>query len=101
MSFIPSKHDFSAHLFWDIDLEKLDVEKSHSFLVARVLEYGLLNDWILLKNWLSIKGIAVEAKKLRALDPVALNFIATLAKIPKEKFRCYTLISSQRTHWIS
>jgi len=96
MNTLPSKYSFSPHLFWDVDIEKFDIKESQSFLVARVLEYGLLNDWILLKNWLTISEIANQAKKLRALDPVALNFIATLANIPKNEFRCYTIMSSQK-----
>lgn len=43
-------HDFSAHLFWDVDLEKFYFDQYKEFIVQRVLEYGILKDWILLKN---------------------------------------------------
>ena len=43
-------HDFSAHLFWDLDLEKFDLDQYKEFIVQRVLEYGMLKDWILLKD---------------------------------------------------
>ncbi len=39
-------HDLSPHLFWDVDMNLLDPEKSFPFITKRVLEYGFLSDWI-------------------------------------------------------
>jgi len=35
----------SKHLFWDTPLEGIDIEKNKGFMVQRVLEYGLMDDW--------------------------------------------------------
>ena len=43
-----SLDDFSPHLFWDLD--DFDFEKHQKFFAQRVIEYGKMNDWILLKN---------------------------------------------------
>jgi len=67
--------------------------------VGRVLDYGLMEDWILLRETFGIKGIAEIALNLRELDPVSLNFIATISKIPIDKFRCYTTQQSIPRHW--
>jgi hypothetical protein len=40
----------SKHLFWDTPLINVDVEKNKGFIVQRVLEYGLMNDWNLIKT---------------------------------------------------
>ncbi len=90
---------FSAHLFWDIDKDLLDQEKHKKFLVQRVLEYGLLDDWIVLKNLYGVEEIAKTAMTLRTLEPRALHFISTCSNIPVEKFRCYTSRQSTTTHW--
>ncbi len=44
-------NDFSKHLFWDVDLTDFDFEKHNKFLAQRVIEYGKMNDWNLLKNY--------------------------------------------------
>ncbi len=40
-----SPKDFSPHLFWDVDVESLDLEQHKLYLIRRVMEYGKLNDW--------------------------------------------------------
>lgn len=43
-------NQFSSHLFWDIDRDKLDWNKHRMYIVERVLEYGVLSDWKLLRS---------------------------------------------------
>lgn len=45
---------FSPHLFWDIKKDQFSITGNESFLVQRVLEYGLLKDWELLKRVLGL-----------------------------------------------
>ena len=80
---------FSKHLFWDVDRSKLDMEKYKSYIVQRVLEYGIMNDWRIIKEYYGINKIAKIASELRVLDERALSFISAIAGMPKEKFRCY------------
>ena len=42
--------DFSTSLFWDIDLNDFDFIKHKNFFTCRVLEYGHLYDWQLIKK---------------------------------------------------
>lgn len=44
-------NDFSQHLFWDVDLSGFDLNTHHSFFIQRVLEYGKMKDWELIKNF--------------------------------------------------
>jgi len=37
--------NFSSHLFWDVPKKSVDLDKYPQFIVKRVLEYGLLDDW--------------------------------------------------------
>ena len=93
--------DFSQHLFWDVDRNKLDWEKNKAQIVKRVLEYGLLHDWNILQQQYGIKKIGEICKELRSLDEKSLGFISLLTGIPKESFRCYILKQSIPQHWNS
>lgn len=92
-------NQFSKHLFWDIDPDNLVITDDQDFIVKRVLEYGILNDWVLLNQQYGLEGIISSAVQLRELDDISLNFISTLSGIPPEKFRCYTWKSFQKPHW--
>jgi hypothetical protein len=89
----------SPHLFWDINISELDAERSKKFIIKRVLEYGLWQDWLVTKRAYGIEGIAKEAQSFRELDPKSLAFISVVAGIPKEKFRCYSTKQSTPKHW--
>ncbi len=91
--------NFSEHLFWDVDRNKLDFEKNKQFIVERTLDYGLINDWNIIYNYYGIKKIAKISTKLRNLDKKSISFISTLSKIPKKDFLCYTMKQSTPKHW--
>ena len=91
----------SPHLFWDVVEKQINVKNDFPFIVKRVLEYGLMNDWILLSNYFSIEEIADAAKQLRDLDSKSLSYISLLSGEPLENFRCYTIRQSIPPHWSS
>ena len=80
---------FSPHLFWDVEREKIDFNKNKKWLIHRVLEYGLLKDWVLISEYYGIKEIAQTAINFKDLDKKSISFISVLSEIPKEKFLCY------------
>ncbi|MHB1278706.1 MAG: DUF6922 domain-containing protein [Bacteroidia bacterium] len=93
------KENFSKHLFWDVNVAELDLSQNKTWFVGRVLEQGLIEDWIQLNRTLGFPEITERAKELRSLDDVSLNFIATLSGEPKSAFRCYTTKQLQPKHW--
>ena len=90
---------FSPHLFWDVDPVKLEVNHSKSYIIKRVLEYGLWEDWLLLNKQYGLETITNETKGFRELDPKSLAFISVLSGIPKENFRCYNTNQLTPKHW--
>jgi len=90
---------FSQHLFWDVNRQDIDLEKNAPYVVQRVLEYGLLPDWQLLRSYYGIERIAQIAMKLRSLEPKALSFISTLSHTDKTQYRCYILKQSNQQPW--
>ena len=91
--------DFSAHLFWDVDKGKLDLQIHKQQVIRQVLEYGLLSDWLIINRLYGIKTIAETTASFRQLDPKALSFIVALSGMPKEFFKCYTTKPSMPKHW--
>jgi hypothetical protein len=89
----------SSHLFWDVDRTKLDPEKNKKWLIQRVLEYGLLNDWLIIYKYYGISKIAKIAMQMKELDDKSLSFISLLSDIPKETFLCYTTKHLSPRHW--
>lgn len=96
-----SINDFSKHLFWDVDLESFDFEKHKVHLIQKVLEYGLKNDWNLLKEKYGLDTIKEVSLNLRSLDAVTLSYLSALFKIDKTQFRCYKHKQLFPTYWNS
>ena len=91
--------DFSPHLFWDVDRSKLDLEKNASFLIERVLEYGVLKDWELIKKIYGLEAIKTTTLQSRSLDDVTLSFLCSIFDLTKDAFRCYKLRQSSPHYW--
>ena len=90
---------FSSNLFWDINPDNIDIEEHASFVVQRVLEYGMMEDWNYILSHYGISRILSITLKLRSLDPKALAFISAITKTPRENFRCYTTTQLNQQHW--
>lgn len=93
--------DFSPHLFWDINKQELDFEKSKEQIVYQVVEYGMMKDWELLQKIYSFQQLKEIVLNLRTLDRVTLAFLAHFFKVEKTMFRCYTQSQSPSSFWNS
>ncbi len=96
----PQFEKLSKHLFWDVDRSKLDFEKDAPLVVQRALEYGMIEDWIIIRDYYGVPRIAEIAMDLRDLDPISINFIAHVSDTDIKKYRCYILRQSLPKHWI-
>lgn len=85
--------------FWDVEISKLDEEKSKRLIIERVLNYGNLNEIKLIKKFYGIKEIISTICKLSYIDPKTLNFVSLLFKVPKTKFKCYTRKQLTQQPW--
>lgn len=84
------KHNnFSTSLFWDIDLNDFDFTKHKNFFICRVLEYGHLNDWQLIKKIYTSDEIINAVLNARSLDVISLAYVSAYYKLDKTEFRCY------------
>ena len=91
--------NLTPHIFWDVDIKTIDLEKNGVFVLQRILQYGLLKDWLLIKSvlgWDKLKSIAV---KIPSLDDVSISFLSNLLHIEKSEFKCYKNRQSNQNYW--
>lgn len=91
--------NLSPHLFWDTNVADLDVDRNKRFIIQRVLEYGLLQDWLIIHKHYGLDTITREVQELRELDERSLAFISALSGVPLNTFRCYTTKQLRPAHW--
>ena len=89
----------SPHIFWDVDVQSVDVEKNGVFVLQRVLQYGILKDWLLLKSIMGVENIKALAVQLPTLDDISISFLSNLYKIDKSEFKCYKNKQSNQNYW--
>ncbi len=75
------------------------MEKNGVFVLQRVLQYGILKDWLLLKSIMGVDNIKVLAVQLPTLDDVSISFLSNLYKIDKSEFKCYKNKQSNQNYW--
>lgn len=90
---------FSQNLFWDVDENDLDMDRHSEFIVGRVLDYGFIDDWRLIREYYGLAGLAEIAKNIRSLMPKSLAFIATVTDTKISDYRCYKSAQSNPPHW--
>ncbi len=91
--------DLSNHLFWDVDIHKIDFDKNKKLIIQRTLDYGLLSDWKIIFDYYGIKEIAKTAISLKDLDKKSASLISLLSGIPIETFLCCITKQSIPKHW--
>lgn len=80
---------FTSSCFWDLDRKYLNLDKSKNYVINRVINNGNMNDIILLFNYYGWETIKKEIIKIRYLNDKILNWLSSLFKINKKRFRCY------------
>lgn len=94
------KPNLSPTLFWDVDYAQIQWNKNYRFVIERVLERGTFADWQEIKRYYGLTKIKEAALQARWLDNTTLSFCSSYLHVPKERFRCYTLKSSNPAPWV-
>lgn len=89
----------SPHLFWDVAIKEIDKEQHRTFILERVMRYGRLNDWLVLKRLYGLPEIKAIALDARDLDDFSIAFLSLIFNIKKEDFRCYKQKQLQPSFW--
>lgn len=91
--------DLSQHIFWDVNTEYLDFEKSKEQIIYKVVEFGVLNDWKIIKEVYGLETIKKTSLEFKSLDNVTLSFLSNLFQLDKSRFRCYKHKQSTQNFW--
>jgi len=93
------KNSLTKSLFWDVNIEDIDVEIHSLFIVERILTRGTLVDFRALKDNYGVDKLKSFVVEIKNLDERTLSFCSVYFSIPKSKFRCYNFKQSNQTHW--
>ena len=93
------KSQFSENLLWDVNLNDLDMEHHKPYVLGRVLEFGKLNDWKLIRDYYGLEEIKRIGIEMKIMSPQALSFLSLITHTPENQFRCYTLLQSPNRPW--
>ena len=89
----------SKHLFWDIDPNVLEWERSKKTIIERVLERCSFEEWLCIVKIYTLEVITKTAQTFRTMSPLDLNFLVTISNTPKEEFKCYNIRLLTSQHW--
>ena len=79
----------SKRMFWDTPIENIDPVKHSRWIVDRVMRWGKVEDWELIKKWYGKSGLRKIVVTSRDLDNVSISFLCIVLDLKKEDFRCY------------
>lgn len=80
-------------------MEHIDKSQHAGFVLERVMMYGTLEDWKILKLLYSKKELRNMAVTLRTLDDFSISFLSLVLGVDKNQFRCYTQKQSHPSFW--
>lgn len=95
------KSRLSDVIFWDMNRETADLDLHAYQFIPRVLEYGCLDDWRLIRHYYGLDRIVAVCKEVRSLDPICLTYLCTISNTNPEEYRCYHFKQSFPTLWNS
>ena len=85
---------FSPHLFWDTNLDKLDVKRDKTCIIERVINYGLEKDEIILYKLYSAGTIKKTVTKLETLNQRTIAYLSMVFNLKETDFKCFGKIPS-------
>jgi hypothetical protein len=91
--------NLSKTAFWDIDFEQLDAERNAVFIMEKVFNYGLWDDYIAIIKYYGEEKIKKEVVKGAYFKKKVLNFLCKIFNLNPADFLCYTRRQSDPLHW--
>jgi hypothetical protein len=93
--------DLKPRYFWDVDINRLDVDRSKRLIIERVFVLGTAKEIMLVIQYYGTKEVVDVLKSLNYIDPKTLNFASKLFNISLQSFKCYTRKQLNPQHWSS
>lgn len=78
-----------APIFWDTDIEQLDMDAQHRYIIARLLNMGGMRGYLWMRDHYTDEAIVDALTHRRDIHPIAQNYVASVYNIPKEALPKY------------
>ena len=90
---------FTKRLFWEVDINSLNVQKDQFFIIERVMNYGLWLDFVELIQFYGKETVRQEIVKSSYLKKDVLNFLCLYLNLKPSQFKCYRRRQLTEPHW--
>ena len=99
MTSIQLQPAISPRIFWDTDIRTLDFDKDRLYVMEKVLNYGIWDDFVAMMKYYGTDVVKREIVRLPYLKKDVLNFLCFYFGLKPAEFECYTRRRSQEPHW--
>jgi hypothetical protein len=85
-------------LFWDTDIQSIDLEKNKSVIIQRIFTRGSLEEFFQVMEFYGKENCKETMLKTRWMDAKTLSFCSIIFDTPINLFRCFQLVESNKDH---
>lgn len=82
--------DLKKEYFWDVNIEKLEVDSSRRLIIERVFTLGSVEEMLLVIDYYGEEEVKKVLTSLNYIDPRSLNFVSKIFNLPLKSFKCYS-----------
>lgn len=87
----PDKPYFNKRIFWDVDVEKMDINTKANFIIERVFDRGDVEDIRYCRRFYGDEKIKEVLLNVKSLRYERIHLASAVINEPIEAFRCYKL----------
>ncbi|NJL74978.1 MAG: hypothetical protein HC892_08055 [Saprospiraceae bacterium] len=91
--------NISKRVFWDVDYDSLDWQQDRQFIIDKVMNYGLWDDFVAVMRFYGKPIVKQEILKSAYFKKEVLHFLCFYFDLEPTDFKCYTQRQLQEQHW--
>jgi hypothetical protein len=95
----PATLTLRPSLFWDTDVQTMDLVKHKKSIIERTLMRGAKEEFDQVLQYYGWENVRQTVLSARYLDKYSLSFCSVLFDTPKTEFRCYKLAQLNPGPW--
>ena len=84
---------FSPQLFWDAELQSVDLQKHSRYVIERIVTRGFLADFYLLQKIYTVDQIRLALRQSKSLDKKTRHFCSWYFQIPQSELHVSSFYS--------
>lgn len=88
-----------ANLFWDVDVQTINLQKHKVSVIERIVTRGRWEEFKEMMQFYGKQTVKQVVLNARWLDKRTLAFCSAIFETPETEFRCYKLAQLTPGHW--